>query len=146
MPDNAPHVMWTNSVIQSAPCCCAAGLWPHRAAVVLPLRSSLRSPSPLSGANEAAGWPEDSHVEGWGQTLGAYSIQVMQNLVLSDSVQTLLTISLICVFSRASHTWESEYWSQGSKLVLMEKIRIVIFINWIKHDDDMKTTGTACCW
>lgn len=41
-----------------------------------------------------------------------------------------LTISLICVFSRASHIWESEYWSHGSKLVLLEK-RHNCDIHWL---------------
>lgn len=51
-----------------------------------------------------------------------------------------LTISLMCVFSRASQIWESEYWSQGSKLDLWEHKKEP---NWIKHDDNITFMGTA---
>lgn len=40
-----------------------------------------------------------------------------------------LTISLMCVFSRASQIWESEYWSQGSKLDLWEHKKSPIGLN-----------------
>lgn len=50
-----------------------------------------------------------------------------------------LTISLMCVFSRASQIWESEYWSHGSKLDLWEHKKT----NWIKHDDTITFMETA---
>lgn len=57
MTEHFPLTGPTNTFPQLAPCCCAAGLGPHREAAVPPQRSFLRSPSPPTAASEAAGSP-----------------------------------------------------------------------------------------
>lgn len=103
--------------------------WQHRAIITLlflrsalATQSSCRSPtekfSPFSVTSE---WSEWGSWLTWGGTYRAVRARVaLMKSTIYCLITILLTISLICVFSRASQICKSEYWSHGSKLLLLE--------------------------
>lgn len=115
-----------------APCCCAAGLWPHREAVVPPQRNSLRSPSPPRAVNEAAGWPEASHRQWWGKMLPVKH-RLLNHLCHWPS--------LLCASSRERPRSGNQSIDPMDLNWICENMKKKS--NWIKHDDTITFEGTA---